>query len=139
MEKTSFFTGIKQEVKSFFGAVSKANEPVYLVLLTLYVIIYLLLKVFWNDNVSGIVATLKYTLLGVVMWGASVYLFFVIAEWKNLWNKTVWLILIGAAILAATYFFSKKMSTNAYGVVMDIFFCIMACGKDYRKILRCIL
>ena len=139
MEKISFFTGIKQEAKSFFGAVSKANEPAYLVLLTLYVIIYLLLKVFWNDNVSGIVATLKYTLLGVVMWGAAVYLFFVIAEWKNLWNKTIWLILIGAAIVAATYFFSKKMSTNAYGVVMDIFFCMMACGKDYRKILKCIL
>ncbi len=139
MEKTSFFTGIKQEVKSFFGAVSKANETVYLVLLTLYVIIYLILKVFWNSNADGIVATIKYTLLGVVMWGAAVYLFFVIAEWKSLWNETIWLILVGVAILAATYFFSKKMSTNSYEVVMDIFFCMMACGKDYKKILRCIL
>lgn len=139
MEKTSFFTGIKQEVKSFFGAVSKANETAYLVLLTLYVIIYLILKVFWNSNADGVVATIKYTLLGIVMWGAAVYLFFVIAEWKNLWNKTIWLILVAAAILAATYFFSKKMSTNSYGVVMDIFFCIMASGKDYKRILRCIL
>ena len=139
MEKTSFFTGIKREVNSFFGAASKANEPAYLVLLTLYVTIYLILKVFWTSNVDELIGTIKYALLGIVMWGASVYLFFVIAEWKNLWSKNIWLILVGAVILAATYFFSKRMTTNAYGVVMDIFFCLMACGKDYKKILRCIL
>ena len=31
------------------------------------------------------------------------------------------------------------MSTNVYGVVMDVFFCLMAYRKDYRKMLYCIL
>lgn len=139
MEKKSFVTVLRQEGTSFFEAVSRANEPAYLVLLTLYVTIYLILKVFWNENANEIIGAIKYILLGIVMWGSAVYLFFVIAEWKDLWKKTIPLILVGLALLAATFIFSKKMSTNSYGVVMDIFFCVMACGKDYKKILRCIL
>lgn len=139
MGEKNIFTGIKQEGKSFFKAVSESNELAYLILLTLYVLIYLLLKVFWNTNAEQIEGAVRYALLGIVMWGSAIYLFLVIAAWKNLWNKTALLILIGAVILAATFLFSKKMSTNSYGVVMDVFFCIMVCGKDYKKILRCIL
>lgn len=130
---------IVREGKSFLSAVSQSSEPVYLVLFTLYVIIFFILKTAWDDSVSGLVSNIRYGLLSVVMWGSTLYLFFVIAAWKNLWRKNIPLILTGGILLGATFYFSRIMSTNAYGVVMDIFFCLMACGKHFRRIIRCTL
>ena len=139
MENMNVLSRVKAEGKLFLNAAAETNELAYQVLLTLYVVIYFLIKTAWTSSGARVEETVKFTLLGVVMWGAALYLFFVIVKWKNLWNNTIALILVAGIILSATYYFSKKMSTNAYGVVMDIFFCVMACGKDYRKIIRCIL
>ena len=121
------------------SAVKNANERAYLVLLSLYVTLYFFLKFGWSESGIKMEGYLRYTLIGIVIWGSAVYLFFVVAAWKNLWNSNAALIFTGALFLCAALFFSKKMSTNSYGVVMDIFFCVMACGKDYRKMIRCIL
>lgn len=130
---------LKREGETFLDAIRKASEPVYLILLSLYVLIYLILKTTWDPSVGTGVGYFRYGLLSVVMWGGTLYLFFVIVSWKKLWKNTLALILIGGALLACTGYFSTKMSTNSYGVVFDIFFCLMAAGKDYKKILRCIL
>ena len=115
------------------------DERAYLILLSLYLVLYFLLKFGWASGTARIEEYIRYTLIGIVMWGSALYLFFVIASWKSLWNKNIPLVLTGAIILAATWYFSRIMRTNSYGVVMDIFFCVMACGKDYRKMLRCVL
>ena len=130
---------IRMEGNSFLKAVSQTSETAYLILLSLYVTIYFHLKFGWASGTNRIQTITRFSLLGIVMWGAALYLFFVIASWKSLWNNNLLLIVTGAVILTATWYFSKKMSTNSYGVVMDIFFCLMACGKDFRKMLRCIL
>ena len=139
MENTSFLSRVKAEGRAFLNAAAETNELAYLVLLTLHVAIYFIIKTGWAVSAERVEETVKFTLLGVVMWGSALYLFFVFIKWKNLWNNTITLILVAGIILSATYYFSKNMTTNSYGVVMDIFFCIMACGKDYRKVIRCIL
>ena len=139
MEKISLFGGIHRGVRSFLGTIAATNENAYLVLFSLYVTLYLFLKVAWNSNVSTIEYAVRYSLLSAVMWGSAIYLFIVIVSWKNLWKNTLQLLLVGAILLFLTYLFSKKMSTNLYGAVMDVFFCIMACGKSYKKILKCML
>ena len=139
MGDNTLFQSIKKEGRSFLDAVSSANETAYLILLTLYVTIFFLLKFGWAPGTEQINSNIRYALLGIVMWGSALYLFFVIAAWKSMWDHNLQLIAVAAVILAATWFFSKKMSTNLYGVVMDVFFCLMACGKDYKKMLRCIL
>ena len=139
VENTNVLSRVKAEGRSFLKAISETNETAYLVLLTLYVVIYFLMKTGWAEGAGTVEEIIKYALLGIVMWGSALYLFLVIVKWKNLWNNTIALILIAAIILSATYYFSQIMTTNPYGVVMDIFFCVMACGKDYRKIIRCIL
>lgn len=133
------FAGIKNEISSFLTEVSKANETIYLVLLTLYVAIYLELKIVFFGKLGYFVEKFRYAVLGIVMWGSALYLYFIIITWKNLWNKNFWLILIGLMLLGTVGYFSTKMSTNAYGVVFDLVFCVLACGKSYRKILNCIL
>ena len=130
---------IRQEAQAFLDAVSRTSERIYLFLLTLYVLIYYVLNISWATNVSGFVGNARYALLGVVMWGSAVFLFFVIADWKDLWKKNLLLLLTGGVIAAATGLFAKKMSTNSYGVVMDFFFIVMAYRKDYKKMLLCIL
>ena len=138
MENNSFFKKIRREGAGFLTAVSKADERAYLVLLALYIALYFFLKFGCVKRVEQAQDLIRYSLLSIVMWGSALYLFFVIASWKNLWNKNIPLIAAAAVILAGTWLFSRKMSTNSYGVVMDIFFCVMACGKDYRKMLRAI-
>lgn len=130
---------IKREVSSFFQAVSSSNEMIYLILLTLYVAIYFELKIAFTGEVASFVEKARFAVLGIVMWGSALYLFFIIAAWKDLWRQNFWLIFVGAVLLVSVGYFSTKMSTNAYGVVFDIVFCILACGKSFRKMLHGIL
>ena len=139
MVENTVLKKIREEGRSFFKAVSCANETVYLILLSLYVAIYFLLKFGWAVHMYRIDEYIRYSLLGIVMWGSAIYLFYVIASWRSMWEQNIQLIVTAVLILAATWFFSKRMSTNLYGVIMDVFFCVMACGKDFRKMLHCIL
>lgn len=137
MEEKRIVNRIKAEGKSLLDAIGCANEIAYLVLFSMYVTLYFWLDIAWIREIDAFASGVRYILLGVVMWGCTVYLFFIIAAWKNLWNRNVLLIIIGAALLVFTHFFSRNMSTNLYGAVMDCFFCIAAYKKDYRKILKC--
>ena len=130
---------IKKEVTSFLSAVSKSNETIYLILLTLYASIYMELRIIFDNPIADYVEKARYAFLGIVMWGTALYLFFIIAAWKDLWKQNFWLIFVGAALLGFVGYFSSKMSTNAYGVVFDIVFAILACGKSFRKMLNCLL
>ena len=139
MMNNGFLKKICIEGRGFLDAVSKADERAYLILLSVYITLFYLLKFGWAKGMGRAEGYIRYTLIGIVIWGSALYLFFVIASWKKLWKNNVALIFTGAVILSGVLFFTKKMSTNSYGVVMDIYFCVMACGKDYRKMLRCIL
>lgn len=136
MEQKSVISKAKDSCISFLNAASNADERIYMVLFTLFVILHFMLNYAWMKTVEPYVDMVKYALVAITMWGTALYLFFVIASWKNLWRKTVPLVFIAAIILAATGFFSKKMSTNSYGVVMDTVLITLACGKDFKKLLR---
>ena len=136
MKNNRVIQGIKHEGISFFQAVGRTNEIAYIVLLTLYVGLFFFLKIQWIEEAETVVDTIRYGTLSIIMWGSALYLAYVIAEWKNLWKKTFILILVAAVLLVGTYFFTKKMSTNLYGVVMDAFFCILAYKKDFKKMLK---
>ena len=136
MKNNKIIQGLKNEGRSFFKTVGRTNEIAYLILFTLYVTLFFFLKIQWVASVETITDTIRYSLLSVVMWGSALYLAYVIAEWKDLWEELPLLILVAAVLLVGTYFFTKKMSTNLYGAVMDVFFCILAYKKDFRKMLK---
>lgn len=139
MDTNTLKNRIRTEVRSFFEEVGKADEAVYLVLLTLHEVLALYLKIAWSGSIEKPMDAVRYGILGIVMWGSAAYLFFIIASWKDLWKKNVPLIFTGAVIIALTALFSRRMSTNLYSVIMDIFFILMAYKKNYRKMLLCIL
>ena len=128
---------VKKEAKSFLSQISKSNETAYLILLSLYVAVFVTMEVGWSIKVEQPVNAVRYTFLGIIMWGSALYLIYVITEWKNLWNRLPVLGIVAVAVLGITFLFSRVMSTNSYSVVFDIYFCLMACGKDYKKILKC--
>ena len=130
---------LQKELSDFFTAVTKTSETAYLVLFSLYVTLYLILKVAWVSGASDVEGFVRYGILSLVMWGSAIYLFIVIATWKNLWNKNIQMLLVAIVLLFLTYLLSKRMSTNLYGAVMDAFFCLMVCGKKFRNVLKCIL
>lgn len=130
---------IKSECSSFLAAVSESNEKIYLGLLTVYVLIYFIIHTAWIGEFIPIVDMVQYSLLSIVMWGTGLYLFLIIIEWKKLLNRTVPLVLTGIVILLSIYLFTKNMSTNLYGAVMDIVFCILAYGKYFKKMVKCVL
>ena len=139
MVNNSITQVIRKEGKSFFQAVGRGSEILYLILLSLYVALFYFLKIAWIGLSKSTSDVIQYSTLSIIMWGSALYLIYVIIEWKNLWKKTVPLILVAAPVLAGTYYFAKHMSTNQYGVVMDIVFCVLAYKKDFRKILKCML
>ena len=130
---------IRNEVKSFFQAVGRSSEIIYLVLISLYTALYYYLKIAWIGLSNSTSDVIQYGMLSIIMWGCALYLVYVIAEWKNLWRKTIPLLIVAAIFLAATYYFSKHMTSNSYGVVMDVVFCLLVYKKDFRKILKCML
>ena len=139
MESTTPWKRVRNFVRSFLDAAARANETVYLVMLTVYVVIYIIIMTAWSNPIKPLVSNIRYGLLSIVMWGAALYLLYVIIEWRKLWKQTVWIVLLSIIVLAGTFWFSRVMSTNAYGVVLDVFFCVMACGKNYKKILKVIM
>lgn len=139
MQENTLFGRIRRIGAGFFKAVSETSELVYLILLSFYVFLFVVLKFAWTEETAAAFDYVRLFCLSMIMWGSALYLMFVIARWLDLWNKPVILVLIGGGLLTFVYFFSRWMSTNAYTLTMDAFFCLMAYGKSYKKMLRCVL
>ncbi len=138
-EKMMLWDAIQEKAVSFYEASKNTSEAVYLVLLSVYVCLFLELRIYWLEPMDNTMYSVRYFLLSIVMWGAALYLISFLANWLKLWKKTPWLLLISACRLGAGGWFSTKMTTNSYTVVMDVFFCLMACGKNYKRMLRCVM
>ena len=128
---------VKKEAASFLSQIAESSETAYLILLSLYVAVFAMMEVGWKLSVEKPIDIIRGTMLGLIMWGCALYLIYVIAEWKKLWNRLPVLAVVAIVILGLTFWFSRVMTTNRYGVVFDIYFCLMACGKNYKKILKC--
>ena len=136
MDQKSLLTKIRDECVSFYNAVANADERLFYLLFTLFIIHHIMLNFAWHKSAEFYVDIVLYALVAIIMWGSTLYLFFVIASWKNLWKKTITLLCIAAVLLVSTGFFSTKMSTNSYGLVMDTVLITLACGKDFKRIIR---
>lgn len=130
---------ITETGRGFLDQVRKASETCYLVLLGVYIAIYFALRINWFSDLQRTVLYIRTLLLSVIMFGSAIYLFFIIIEWKKLLKNTPALIITGVVITGLTALFSYTMTLEAYNVALDLFFCVMACGKRYKNILRTVL
>ncbi len=123
----------------FFITVGESSEKVYLFLFSLFVITILSHKSYWNDTLMNAVYYVRFGLYALVNWGCAIYLFLLIAEWKQLWHSTVKLILTASVLFILTFIFSKIMTLESYSAVLGIYFGLLSYKKDYKKLLLILL
>jgi len=133
------WAGIKREIHLFLDATEKGNEKFYLVLFTLFVISHVVLLMGWKSSLNSNVWQMHHILFAIVMWGSAVYLFSVLADWRKAWNRTGEMIVIGVIVFMITAAISRIVTTDSYTLVMGLFFCLMAAGKNYKRLLLTLL
>lgn len=121
----------------FLEQLQKSNEKQYLLLVTIYFCTYLISRICWEKQIGLQLVYVRIALMSLVIWGSAVYLFCFIADWKMLWKKTGYLIILASIIVGSAGLFSKFMTFRTYTLAMDFFFCVFAGGKQFKKIIRC--
>lgn len=135
MERNKFFSRVVTEGLSFYESPSPKNETFFYILFGIYVAFNFFLKIKWNDTVN--VDYFRMGFVEIIMLGAAVYLVYAVADWKKLGERYLAILfVIGVALMSAAAYLSTKLSTNAFGLIFDLYFCLMVIGKDYKKILR---
>ena len=132
-------TKIKRELESLRIQAGKVPNRFYFILLCIYLASCAMLMIRWESSISHHAWNLHVALFTAVMWASTIYLFYLIGEWKNIWNNTVTVIVLGAILFILTGTLSRYLTSASYMYIMGAFFCLTACGKNYRKILKCIL
>ena len=111
-------------------------EAVYMFLLGLYMASMLLKKIRWCKEAGPVKEAVRTGMIRIVLWGAVFYLLYTLYRISFRENKRVLaLSAAGIILIAAAFLFSRHMTDNTYTFVMDAFFCFMAFGKDYRRLL----
>lgn len=135
MQNNNLLLRIRDGALSIYDTVSNRNELYFQILFAFYVAFNFFLKIKWNDNVD--VDFLRIAFTEIIMLGAAIYLVYAFGAWKDLIDNYLWaLFLVGVALMVAAGYLSTKLSTNSFGVIFDMYFCLMIIGKDYKKILR---
>ena len=67
MTNNPFFKKLRAEGESFLAAAASADERAYLILLSLYVTLYFLLKFGWASGTAKMEGYIRYTLIGLVV------------------------------------------------------------------------
>ena len=137
MQKAVSF--ITSSCKTLLDKINAANAVFFFVLLHLYIISNIMYMIGWQKDLLNVIWRIHQVLFAAVMWGGAIYLFVILVEWRNVWNDTKQLILIGIIVYALTGIISKIVTTDSYAFIMGVYFCLMASGKNYIKILYCFL
>lgn len=135
MNKNQIIPKLRDQVQSIQDSITHKNELFFEILFALYVAFNFFLKIKWNDNID--VDFLRISFVEIIMLGSAIYLVYAIGDWKKLIDRYLWvLFLVGVGLMVLAGYFSTRLSTNAFGVVYDLYFCLMVIGKDYKKIIR---
>ena len=131
----NLFTRLKKECLSLYDSPSEKNELFFFILFGFYEAFNFFLKIRWNDTLD--VDYIRIAFVEIIMLGAAVYFVVSIADWKHLADRHIAvMIAAGLGLMAIGGYLSTRLSTNAFGVIFDMYFCLMVIGKDYKKILR---
>lgn len=135
---------LKDDAKSFSEALKNSPGIIYMILLCMYVGIFLFGKVNWvtSDYVNK--KSIEHFRLNVVgmafMAGCALYLaYIVILGWRGgrWWQKTLLLIPAAAMGYAGYLFVTGKITKNWFEAIGGVYLCLMAYGKNYKRILQC--
>ena len=127
---------IKTPLKSFAEEIKNCSETIFLELLILHLCVIFEKKINWsvNKNMMKVFGTIL--LLGT-MFGCACFLIYIIICWKQPWKTKSFFLSSAVGLLLLFLIFNLKGDKNWYLALTDFFFCMLAYGKNYKKILRC--
>ena len=127
---------IKSPVKSFCEEIKSCSEISFLALLILHMCVFYVTKINWSAN-EYVMKIFKVLLqMGTLLASASL-LIYIIIRWKYPWKNKAFFLVPAVVLFALILIFNFRGDNTWYFAFADLFFCLMAYGKDYKKILRC--
>ena len=130
---------VRNTARSFLVELKKSSEIGYQVLFGLFIFSFYLRRIYWIPFIAEAIPQIWLGVFSVMLWGAAIYLYLVLYNWKEFAKSTPRLIISAVLLAGITILFAKVMNSDQYMLVMDFYFCLMAYGKNYKKILQCYL
>ncbi len=142
-EKKSLWQTVRENACSFMETVRQGPDVPYFLLVMCYILAEYLMRINWTEDLYTLYEASVLNIL--VIFGCGAYLCFKITAWKKLWQKPVLLVLLilGVGGLTAWLFLylneSWRLRRVLYTVVVEIFLCLMANGKNFKRLLQCLV
>ena len=142
-KKKTLWTAAKENFLSFADTVKSGPDFPYFILVIGYVVSEYAQRIFWTVDIFS--ASQINIFVYFVLFGSGAYLCYKAVMWKKLREKPLLLLPVILAVGLLSCFFLLYLDKDwnhhkaAYTVAIDIFLCLMAYGKDYKKLLRCIV
>ena len=125
--------------RSLKDVIGHSSEPGYFILFIIYISYFFVYTINWVEPLSGLAPSVLIFWRFFVVGCAAIYLFITISDGFKLWKKTATMLGVGVLIGGCGFLFGSFMSEDAFNWGMDIYLCLMAYGKNYKRILRCVL
>ena len=129
---------IRNTGKAFFEEVRNSSETLFFSLLAIHMCVFFSEKINWaaNETTMKVFSTL---LQFITMVCAGAFLIYIIIKWKYPWKSKVWLLVPAVIVSVIPIAFNLRVDHTWYVAWTEIYFCLMAYGKDYKKIIWCYL
>ncbi|MBR5111764.1 MAG: hypothetical protein IK099_16405 [Clostridia bacterium] len=142
-KKGSFAQAVKAGALSFLETVKSGPDIFFILLVVLYVAAEYSKRINWTDGTYTLY-TSNFLNIAVVF-GSGAYLCYKLAVWKKLWKEPALLVLAVLVLMGASggLFFYLNEDWRArrviYAVVFEIFLCLMAYGKNFKRLMQWVL
>ena len=127
---------IRAPFKAFTEEIKSASETTFLALLILRMIVFFEGKINWSANKNTMLLFSIILKFGTMI-ACAIFLLYIIVRWKEAWKIKLWFFIPAAALALLPLIFNYHGDDTWYFAFMDLYFCLMAYGKDYKKIIKC--
>ena len=129
---------IRTPLKSFAEEIKSSSETAFLALLILRLCVFFEGKINWTAN-ETVMHIFSLILKFGTMLGCAGFLIYIIVRWKQPWKTKVFFLVPAIALFVLPIVYNVHGENTWYFAITDLFFCLMAYGKNYKKILWCYL
>ena len=136
MKMTCIPEKIRVPLKSFSEEIKSSSETVFLALLILRMCVFFEGKINWAAN-ERVMSIFSRILQFGTMLGCAGFLIYIVIRWKEQWKTKIWFFIPAVVLFSLPLIFNTHGDKTWYFAFADLFFCLMAYGKDYKKILKC--
>lgn len=142
-QKKTLWLRIRENTLSFMESVKSGPDFPYIILVICYVFSEYVNRIYWTGDLfsSSRLNFFNY----IVLLGSGVYLCYKAAMWKKLRNMPLLLVPVILAVGCLCGYFLMFLDQDwknhkiVFTVIIDCFLCLMAYGKNFKKLLRFLL